>query len=173
MSLKKQFFNWQLNRKQKELNRNVQVVNLNQARSIGIVWKIDDREVFNSLVKQLKKREIEVQSICFSSQRGSVQGEAVFSPDDFSVFGKVKNETIASFINQKFDILMDISLSSGVEIQYIRALSQAKFKVGWSDAKLNFFDLSIDVHNRKEPSYLAEQLVHYLTEINKQVIHSN
>ena len=84
------------------------------------------------------------------------------------MFGKIKNPGIAKFINQKFDLLLDISLSSAIELQYLRSLSNAQFKAGWTEVHPNYFDLSIDVSSRKEPAYLAEQLVYYLSELNKQ-----
>jgi len=170
MSLKNQIIAWLLKREQKKLNRTVRVINLAQVRTVGILWKADDREVFDILTSQLKESGIEVSSLCFSSQRGSVRGEAVFSPQDISVFGKIKNEEISKFIAHKFDVLIDISLSSGIEIQYLRCLSHARFKTGWSEARPDYFDLSIDVSKRKEPSYLADQIIHYLSEINKQAV---
>lgn len=168
MSFKNQFISWLLKRKCTEFKRSVQVINLDQVKTAGVLWKLDDRHAFNMLTQQLKNRGVQVNSLCFSEQRGSVQGEAVFSKDDFSVFGKVKNDEIAKFIEQKFDILLDISLSSGIELQYLRCLSKARFKVGWSAKRPDYFDLSIDISNRKEPSFLAEQMLYYLSEINKQ-----
>ncbi|KOH42773.1 DUF6913 domain-containing protein [Sunxiuqinia dokdonensis] len=170
MSFKNQIIGWLLKREQRKLNRPVRVVNLGQVKTAGILWKADDREVFDLLTSQLKKLGIHVNSLCFSSQRGSVRGEALFSPNDISILGKIKNEEISKFIAHKFDVLIDISLSSGIEIQYLRCLSHARFKTGWSEAKPDYFDLSIDVSRRKEPSYLAEQIIHYLGELNKQAV---
>jgi hypothetical protein len=167
MSFKNQFISWLLKRKCREFKRSVQVINLNYAKIAGVLWKVDDREVFNLLTQELKSRGVQVNSLCFSEQRGSVQGEAVLTKDDFSMFGKVKNEEIARFIDQKFDILLDISLSSGIELQYLRCLSKAKFKVGWSAKTPDYFDLSIDISKRKEPGFLVEQMLYYLSEINK------
>ncbi|MGQ7870291.1 DUF6913 domain-containing protein [Sunxiuqinia sp. sy24] len=168
MSIKDQFITWLLKRKHKQLKRTVQFFNLNQVKTAGILWKSDDHQVFNQLKKQLKDSGILVSSLCFSNQAGSVGGEAIFSPDDFSMFGKIKNPEIVKFINQKFDLLLDISLSSGIELQYLRSLSKARFKAGWTEEQPNYFDLSIDVSHRQEPAYLAEQLVFYLSELNKQ-----
>jgi hypothetical protein len=170
MNLKSQVIAWLLKRKQKQLKRTVRVTNLGQVKTVGILWKADDREVFDLLTDLLKELGIDVSSLCFSAQRGSVRGEAVFSPDDISVFGKIKNQEIARFIAHKFDVLIDISLSSEIEIQYLRCLSRARFKAGWSDAQPDYFDLSIDVSKRKEPSYLAEQVIYYLGELNKQAV---
>jgi hypothetical protein len=167
MSLKEQFIERHLARKHKELKRHIRPVNLSQAKTAGILWKIDDRDVFKMLLKQLKEKGIKVSSLCFADQPGSVQGEAIYSLSDFSFFGQLQNKEIANFIGKDFDVLIDISLAKGAEFQFVRALSKAKFKTGWSDAVPDYFDLSIDIRNRKEPSYLAGQLIHYLSEMNK------
>ncbi len=170
MSLKDQFLSWVLNRKQNEQNRQVRAVNLTKIKTAGILWKMEDQKVFKLLVNQLKKQGISVHALCFSEQRGSVQGEAIFSPADFSLFGKIKNPEIQQFIDNQSDILIDISLSSAIEMQYIRGLSKAAFKVGWSNAEPNFFDMTIDISSQKEPGYLVEQLLYYLAELNKQQV---
>ncbi|WP_321286412.1 DUF6913 domain-containing protein [uncultured Sunxiuqinia sp.] len=167
MSFKNQFISKLLKRKYRESERSVQVINLNHAKTAGVLWKVDDLEAFNMLTEELKSRGVEVNSLCFSEQRGSVQGEAVLTKDDFSIFGKVKNEEIVRFVDQKFDILLDISLSSRIELLYLRCLSKAKFKVGWSAKAPDYFDLSIDISKRKEASFLVKQMLYYLSEINK------
>lgn len=168
MSLKNRFIAWQLKQKVRELKRKVHVINLDKVQTAGILWKIDDRDVFKMLVGQLKKRNIRVSSICFADQPGSVRGEVIFSPADFSFLGKVNNNELSEFIKQDFDLLIDISLTTGVEVQFVRALSKARFKIGWANLSPNYFDLSIDIHNRMDPGYLSEQIIHYLSEINKQ-----
>lgn len=167
MSIKNQFITWSLKRKQKQLKRTVRFLNLKQVKTAGILWKSEDINAFKQLSEQLKVLGISVSNLCFSDQPGSVGGEAVFCPEDFSLFGKIKKPEIARFIEQPFDLLLDISLSQGIEMQYLRCLSQARLKAGWSMAEPNYFDLSIDVKDRKEPSYLAEQLIYYLNELNK------
>jgi hypothetical protein len=167
MSLKEKFINRQLVQKYNKLKRKICPINLSQVKTAGILWKVDDLDVFRMLSSQLKEKGIKVYSLCFADQPGSVQGEAIYSLSDFSFFGNLQNKEIAGFIEKEFDLLIDISLSKGTDFQYVRALSNAKFKAGWSDSIPDYFDLIIDIRNRKEPSYLAEQLVHYLSEINK------
>lgn len=170
MSLKNQFITWLLKRKLATLKRTIHPINLARVKTAGIIWEIDDQDVFRMLVKQLKERGIQVRSLCFSDIHGSVHGEVMFSPADFSFFGKVKNQEMADFIDRRFDLLIDITLAKSLEVQYVRALSRASFKVGWSPVQPDYLDLSIDVSHRKEPSYLIEQIIHYLSEINKSSI---
>ncbi|WP_430973712.1 DUF6913 domain-containing protein [Sunxiuqinia rutila] len=167
MSIKNQFITWSLKRKQKQLKRTIRFLNLKQVKTAGILWKSDDAKAFKQLNEQLNELGISVSNLCFSNQPGSVGGEVFFCPDDFSLFGKIKKTEIGRFIDQPFDLLLDISLCPGIEMQYLRCLSRARFKAGWSHAEPNYFDLSIDIQDRKDPSYLAEQLIFYLNELNK------
>ena len=167
MSLKNQIIAWQIKRRAKTIDRKVVAANLEKVKTAGIIWKIDDREVHRLLVDSLKSKGVRITSLCFSDQPGSLQGETVVSSDDFTVSGKLRNSEIESFIEEKFDLLIDISLAQGIEVQYVLALSKATFKVGWSPLSLKHFDLVIDVSKRKEPGYLADQIVHYLGELNK------
>ncbi|HKJ43209.1 MAG TPA: hypothetical protein VKA27_14025 [Sunxiuqinia sp.] len=167
MSLKNQFITWRLKRKLASIKRSITPINLAKVKTAGIIWEIEDQDVFKMLVSQLKEQGVLVRSLCFSDIHGSVHGEVMFSPQDFSFFGNIKNREMNDFMDRRFDLLIDISLAKSLEVRYVRALSRASFKVGWSPVQPDYLDLSIDVSHRKEPSYLVEQILHYLSEINK------
>jgi len=136
-------------------------MNLDHARTVGIVWNETDRAAYEMLKKYLDDRNKKSGEICFSIG----QGEANFSDKDFSFFGTPKNPAVVEFINERYDLLLDISLGDSLPVQIVRALSMASFKTGWSLAEPNYFDFSIDVSRRRDAYYLAEQLIHYLNEI--------
>jgi hypothetical protein len=51
-------------------------------------------------------------------------------------------------------------------INYITALSRAKFKTGWSPDEKNFFDLNIKINEKQDALYLAKQQIFYLSQLN-------
>lgn len=167
MSLKTKLSQLLIDRKLKTSSRKVKVISLSSAKTAGILWNCDDRAVYAQLIKQLKEKNIAITGFCFSEQPISIKGEAVFTKRDFTNFGVPKTEQVKEFIDTSFDLLIDISLSGSRYAQTVRALSKAHFKVGWSDAKPDYFDMRIEVNQRKEPSFLVEQLLYYLEEINK------
>ncbi|MGQ8338970.1 DUF6913 domain-containing protein [Sunxiuqinia sp. A32] len=167
MSLKSKLAHWLINRNLKNRNRTVDVMNLGKAKTAGILWNCDDRAVYKQLISKLREHNVETTGFCFSNELISIKGESVFTKKDFSRYGIPKSEEVKEFINTSFDLLIDISLSDEIYAQAVRALSKAHFKTGWSNAEPNYFDLRIEVNHRKEPSFLAEQLLHYLEEINK------
>jgi len=161
MGLKKRVVYWQLGRLVKSRKRTKRFVNLNHAKNVGIIWNENDRAAYEMLKKYLNENKIPSKDICYSTS----QREITFSPKDFSFFGKPKNPAIDEFINERFDLLLDISLADSWAVQIVRALSHASFKAGWSLATPNYFDFSVDVSQRRDAYFLAEQLIHYLNEI--------
>ncbi len=168
MSIKTKLASWLINKKVKSIKRSVSISKLEDAQTAGVLWNCDDQAAYGLLVSKLKEKNIRVNGFCFSDQPVSIKGEAVFSKQDFSWLGQPKSAEVIKFINTKFDLLIDISLSEKQEAKVVRALSLAKFKAGWSNAEQNYFDLGIDISKRQEPSFLAEQIIHYLKELNKE-----
>ncbi len=168
MSLKTKLASWLINKKLQSTKRTVNVTNLENAQTAGVLWNCDDQAAYQFLVAKLKENNIRMNGFCFSDQPISIKGEAVFSKQDFSWLGQPKSAEVLDFINTKFDLLIDISLSDKLEAQAVRALSLARFKSGWSSSEPNYFDLGIDISKQQEPSYLAEQIIHYLNELNNR-----
>lgn len=164
MRLKKKLVYWLISQKVKSGKRTKKFVNLASAKTAGIIYRFEDRIVFEELKKTLGQKQIKCTELCFVA--GSAENMAnCISKKDFNFWGMPKSKVLTSFLDTEFDLLIDLSLSSSIQLQVIRALSRASFKTGWSKASPDFFDLSIDVSKRREPSFLAEQLIHYLNEI--------
>ena len=164
MGIKDQLVNWQVNRRIKSLKRTKKFFNLESAKTAGIIFNCEDRAAVERLKRTLSQKQIRCTDLCFIA--GSADNLAnCISEHDFSFWGMPKSDKLIGFLNSPFDLLIDISMSSRREAQVIRALSMASFKTGWSDAKPDFFDLSIDVSKRRESGFLVDQITHYLTEI--------
>ncbi|PTN09655.1 DUF6913 domain-containing protein [Mangrovibacterium marinum] len=162
MGLKSKLVYWRLRRIGKSTKRSKQFINLNKAGYVGILWDEKDNAAFEMLKSYLQGHNIQYRDLCYSAK----EHERTFGKNDFSFMGTPKNPEVATFINEKFDLLIDISLSDKLPVQIVRALSGASFKTGWSMATPNFFDLCVDVSKHPDACYLAEQLIHYLNEIN-------
>jgi len=75
-----------------------------------------------------------------------------------------------SFIHQKFDILIDLTGQKYFPVNYLTALSEAAFKIGYAGRSTNYFDLNIEFSEQPETEQLAEQILYYLKRINKTTI---
>ncbi len=149
----------------KSVRRTKKFVNLDSARTAGIIWTEYDHPVFESLVKVLEQKQISWTDLCFSDDKTIEKAVNRISKKDFSPQGLPQSAVVEDFVNTEFDLFIDISLSSSIYAQAVRLLSRASCKAGWSDATPDFFDFRIDVSKRPEPAFLVEQLTHYLSEI--------
>ncbi|MGV8096309.1 MAG: hypothetical protein AB2L24_31020 [Mangrovibacterium sp.] len=165
MRLKKQLKKGLIGRRVESVKRTIKFVNLDTAKTAGILWADHDYPAFERLIKVLEQKQITWTDLCFTDDKDMQKAANRISKNDFGLFGKPKSTSILDFTNTEFDLFIDISLSSSVYVQVIRGLSRASFKAGWSDAVPDFFDFRIDVSKRPEPAFLVEQLTHYLSEI--------
>lgn len=155
-------------------SRNVQVANFDSAKSIGILWSLDEEEAFQFLQKKLKeKKNLSVENLCFiQGKMTEEQPENSFGKTDITWLGFPKNEKVNSFYAKKYDILIDLTVSKKFPLIVVACLSSALFKVGYGTPEWQMYDLSIDVSQRPEPLYLVQQMVNYLEQINKKT-HDN
>jgi hypothetical protein len=160
-------------RKQK---REVDIVNLRNAGSVGILWNPTDEEsieTYESLRKILNEKDIKSFGMAYiSSRRGketlsTVSNSWILDRSDVTFFGRPKRGDGIHFVQQEFDILIDLSISKSIALQYILVHSAAKFKVGWMAADPNLYDLEIDVNANPRCRFLMEQIVFYLEKLNE------
>jgi hypothetical protein len=72
------------------------------------------------------------------------------------------------FIQEPFDILIDLTIFKTIALQYILVHSFSAFKVGWQGIETNYYDLNIDVSEKPQCQYLLEQIIYYLENINEK-----
>lgn len=165
-----------LRSKLKKLKRERGVFNFDNAKTVGLVFNATKQESFdiaNEFVKFLELKTITVKTLGFVDSKEVLEfyretvNTKYFSKKNLNWFGKPKNENVDKFINQNFDILIDLSLIDEYPIVYISALSKAKFKVGRLTGKEEYLDFMIDISKKPEYKYLIEQIKHYLLSLNK------
>ena len=75
--------------------------------------------------------------------------------------------TVNNFIAEEFDVLIDLTLTDYLPIQYIVAKSRARFKVGrWGDSNKHFLDMMIDMAGANSLPQFIAQVDRYLLMIN-------
>jgi uncharacterized protein YueI len=83
----------------------------------------------------------------------------------------VSNES-NTFINNRFDILIDINFKKVFSLDYISALSKAAFKVGLFEDQHNEspFDLMMEIKNPVNVDDYLNQIIQYLEMINSGTV---
>ena len=172
MGLKSKIANRVLNSKLESVIREKKVLNLDLAKTAGILWEIEQKETFDRLETELRLAGIESSGLCY------FQSKKALVPDDINGFSRKqtswtelpKSDTVEDFIHQKFDILMDLTGQKYFPMVYVTALSEATFKIGYAGNPVNYFDLNIEFSEQPETDQLANQILYYLKRINKTTI---
>ena len=175
--MRKSIGSYLLKKKFSNLQREIQVSNLQTAASIGIVYFSDSaqkEEEIKKMVAFLEKNQIKVETIAMLPN--TKEEMPVSSIKNFYLTQKELNfyripgsAESKKFIVKKFDILIDCNFGNHFPLRYISSLSKAKFKVGPAGGYHDkVCDLTISM---KEPVTLKEyleQTKHYLQIINQK-----
>ncbi|HEY3390960.1 MAG TPA: hypothetical protein VGK38_15380 [Prolixibacteraceae bacterium] len=157
--------------------RSTRIKTLKNSKSVGILWNPADEgsiEAYESLRKLLQIKGIKHTGIAYIDSNREMETLATVSHSGFlhrrnvRWFGRPQTASGTEFVNEPFDIMIDLSIFKTVALQYILVHSQAIFKVGWQGAEQNYYDLNIDVSEKPLCKYLMEQVVFYLESINEK-----
>jgi hypothetical protein len=173
-SLKYRIGRFNLRKRLKNLKRQVITHNFNTAKTAGILFNSPDEQSFSAIKEFLvflSNSEINVIALVYIPGKKIPQqylmrkGINFYCNTDLNWYYKPKNEMINQFIDQKFDILFDLSIKQTFTTDYIGTLSKAAFKIGMHKEDA-YQDLVIDINKNKSVDYLIEQIKHYLNILN-------
>jgi len=173
--IKLKFGNYTLKRKLKSFKRTVEVKNLHDAKSIGILFDQVDDESFieiKAFLNYLAEKRIQVFALGFIHHKKIPEkflmrkGFNFFCMNDLNWNLTPKAEIANQFIKKKFDILIDISKENCFPVKYIGSLSKAVFKVGRNFTNKEHLDLVINTNEQAELTPFIENMKHYLGRIN-------
>ena len=149
----------------------------NEIKTVGIVFDATNAEDFD-LVKRyvtfLREHRKKVKVIGFFTTKEI--GEMTYSKLEYDFFsakevnwvGKPTSAVVKNFINEDFDLLIDLNVHDHFCLKYITALSRAVFKVGkYNEKDTDTYDLMIDADNTKTLKYFLRQIDTYVAMLNK------
>ena len=146
------------------------IVSLSNSRNVGILWNPVDEgstETYELLRKTLKERGIATMAVGHINTRKAEQQLSMISHSGFSnnsnvsFSGKPLTGPGIQFMQEPFDILIDLSIKKVLALEYLLVHSEAKFKVGWESNGINYYDLNIDVSKQPDCRYLMEQIIFF------------
>jgi hypothetical protein len=174
-SIKYKYGHLVLSKKKRKIKRERSIFNLSTAKTCGLVFNATNQSTFEkakAFVDFLKSKNIKVTAIGFveSKEVKDFYRETIqykyFSKKNTNWYGKPKNTNVNDFVKVNFDILIDLSLTNDFPLEYISALSLAKFKVGRFTSENADYDFMIDISKNNTHDYLIEQISHYLSILN-------
>jgi len=143
--------------------------NINTVKTIGVIWQPTQKEAFQYLKSYFNREQVIFRGFCvFEEITNPHQDANTLTVKDLDFWGLPKKEKVEEFTNIKFEVLFNIAFENNLVLDYITALSQARFKVGSSPDTNNHFDLNINIDENRDAMYLAKQQIFYLAQLNKK-----
>ncbi len=142
---------------------------INKVKTIGVIWQPTQKEAFQYLKSYFNREQVIFRGFCvFEAITNPHQDANTLTVKDLDFWGLPKKEKVEEFTNIRFEVLFNIALEDNLALDYITALSQARFKVGCSPNIKNYFDLNINIGENSDPMYIAKQQIFYLAQLNKK-----
>jgi len=141
-----------------------QSVDFERARQIGILFnatELDERELVLNYAKQLKNAGKKVKLLAFLNSKKNSPNFSFhhFNKKDVDWLMRPKGEVIENFARQSFDILINLSSSANLPLDYIAAKSHGKFRIGPFHEQLNSYELMIDVPQENDSKTFLEEVI--------------
>jgi hypothetical protein len=156
-----------------KVQRNRGVFSLDTASSIGILFDATDQGTYDKVcefIKSLQDKNKNVRAIAF------IRAKAVpyycipklsfdfFTNKDLNWYYKPIKKYIDEFIDQDFNLCINLDLNDDLPLKYISGLSRANLKVGvYQEKDMRYYDLMIHMEDRNDLDDYISQINHYLS----------
>ncbi len=168
MGIKEKYAQRRLNKLARNIKRNQGLPKLDTVKTVGVLWQPSQKKAFLYLKNYFKKEMVIFRGFCVFEEITDLQPDTnTLTTTDLNWWGLPKPGKIEDFTNTNFDLLFNTALKQNFILNYLTALSRAKFKVGWSPNETNYFDLNINIGKKDDAMYLVKQQIFYLAQLNK------
>ncbi len=151
--------------------------NFNNIKSIGLVWDASKTEDFIYLTgfhQKMSERNIEVKIFGFfpgnelPDQYTAIRYLTCLKKQELDFLFRPGSSESSTFIQRRFDVLIDINFKQLFPLFYITSLSMAGFKVGLAGSapELSPFDLMISLKTPLTIDSYLDHVLYYLDMIN-------
>jgi len=168
-----------LNKRMAKMKRKRFFGNINNAKTIGIVWDAstpDDITILYQFHQKMTEKNIDVKIIGYFPGKDlpdrltAIRYLTCLKKEDINITYRPVAREANEFMNTKFDILIDINFRNVFTLRYISCLSMAGFKVGIFDngIKNNPYDFMIEYNKSADINTYLTQVIYYLEMINTE-----
>jgi len=169
MGLKQKIALKRLQKTEADIQRTPEIPDLNSVKKVGVIWQPEQKEAFLFLQDYFSKKQVVFRNLCVYNENVELAAESnSIIPKDLDWLGFPKPGKIDGFTEIQFDILLNIAPMQSITLDYISLVTQARFKIGGVVNEKNYFDLNINIGQKQDALYLAEQQIFYLGQLNKK-----
>ncbi len=173
------FGNHRFLREIKKLDRKREVISFDDASKIGILYEATDErdsDAIKNYVKNIRtnfKKDIfaigYVDKNILSKNQFAQVGLDYFTRKDLNFSLRPTNTVVNNFINEEFDILINLHAGKCYPLMYISALSKARFRVGrFSSTNSLYYDMMVKVSGDPPIKTVIDEIEHFLRLIKKK-----
>jgi Family of unknown function (DUF6913) len=147
-----------------------QSFDIKSAGMIGILFdgtEMNDREVVLDYAKNLKKEGKKVKLLAYlnTSQEQENFVFPHFDKKDLDWALRPQGQAVNSFLQQPFDILINLAKQQNIPLEYVAALSKAKFRVGPLTGESFCYELMIEATGAKDVKAFLSQVSFFLNKM--------
>ena len=174
--IKKNIGQWVFQRELKLNKRTKSVCNLDDAKSIGILYDATSEKQIKMIEPFVKyffdlKKDVKALGYVNAKQLSYCHIPKLqydfFYQKDLNWYYKPQNYIINNFIKKEYDILINLCDSSVIPVKYLVASSLAHFKIGIHEEGYEIYDLMMSLKKDKTIEKLINEIKHYINLINK------
>lgn len=178
-NIKKTYASRQIKADAKNVVRQKVAVNIEEAKTIGIAFEFttnEDFELLKKYVLYLREYKKKVKAIGYytSKEEPNISYSKVdydfFGKKSHNWYGKPTDHIVTNFIEEEFDILIDLNVNDQSVLTYIAAMSKAKFKLGRFEENDYIHDLLFESPKEKGLKFFLKQVDTYLAMINTPIV---
>ncbi len=156
-------------KKAKDIPRKSQ--NFDELKTIGILFDAKDfntRELVAKYAKSFTKKGKKVKLLGFYDEKnkGNEFDFKCFNKNDLNWHQIPDHEEVSKFMETPFDLLIDIHLGEILPLEYISALSKAKFRIGRYTPREECYDLMIDTQDNMDLDFFIGQVNFFINILN-------
>ncbi|MCQ2310392.1 MAG: hypothetical protein MJZ64_01400 [Paludibacteraceae bacterium] len=167
MNIKQTIFNYLLSRQPKRMSS---FPDYAKVSSVLLLYESEWNERnadIKHLVEELHEEDKQVVVWGYCHKRDllspNLPESRILGIKDVTWLDKPNQEARADLSRRKFDLLVDLTTTPIIPLQYVAMYAQAGFKIGAQDSSL--YDMVIRVDEKAEPAYIFQQIIHYLQTI--------
>lgn len=175
-SIKLSFGKYFLSKELRKVSRNRVVSSLKDAKSIGLLFDASEEEdhlIVTEFVKYFQDNQKIVKALGFVNYNSVPHycfpklSYDYFTKKDINWYFKPSGTKINDFVNEDFDVMIDLCTNSCFALKYIAAVSKSKFKVGrFEEGNKEYYDFMLNVAPDISLRDYIRELTHYLSIIN-------
>ncbi len=152
---------------------------LDSAQYIALLYNLPDEDTYKKVeefIKSLNEINIKVKVACYTEQKIIPHYfipkllQDIFTVKEVNWYYHPVKPFVKDFLEEEFDLLIDLSLSEHFPLLYLAAMSKAGLKIGrFDETHQDYYDLMIDVPRDASIEFFIEQVMHYLNKINTEL----